>query len=247
MKKTAAGILTVLSLAVTLILPTNSTLAATETTPTGKEIAKRVVLDTEEIKHLKSEEKQELIEFAKTKAEKVQKKIKQKAEESSAPEEQSKALEKVWPTLSEDEKLAYQIGSIQVSTVESPTNTIQTNAMPINTLANSSNAFTSYVTGQNLWGNWLWRYFVSNSWTYDGVQIRSINPSETATIYWAGWNYKGTSVLYSGYAYNNFDYNRNVEGHFETTVIQTWDSGAARFDTRIRANGNWTANGWVIF
>ncbi|HDR6264793.1 hypothetical protein ACS2CL_20280 [Bacillus cereus group sp. BceL296] len=239
MKKTMGKVLLGTTLALTMILPANASFAAVDSVTHGKELSQKIVVQPEKIKSLQGKEKEDVIKFAKDKAENVQKKIEQKVGIADSIDEKNKALKEIWPTLSEDEKLAYQIGSIRVGTERAPKDLVKA-------LANSSNAFTDYVTGTNVWGNWLFRYWVSNSWTYDYAKIRSANPSETAKVYWAGWYYKGSSVLYSEYQYNQYDYIRNVEGRFESTLIQNWDNGAARFDTKIRANGDYSTNGWIV-
>lgn len=256
-----------------LAVPTASASAANQD-KIEKELAKEIVKDAKQWKNFDSTEKEKVKEFAKRDSEKVLKKIEKLAEKEiknkkiTSKEEKykkkDKALEQLWPTLSEDEQLAYLVYATPVE-IEFTEELIPDNAEesinleekeevsslkvldkvlsfigPIKAeAANRSNTFRSYATAKNVIGQTLFQYYTQNTWYYDGVKIHSIDPKEGFVPGAPGWSFDNKTVE-SWYEYNNFDYIRNIEAQFTFSIVANWQRAYIYLDTKVRANGAWS-------
>jgi hypothetical protein len=252
-KKLAFGLFGTL-FAFFLILISSNSVFASEKEQSPKELAE----DFLENKKLTEVEEQKLENYVVVNHDNVLKKIEKQANKKSSnmkklktlktndidPIKQSEALEEIWTDLSEDEQLAYTVYSTPVELVEEIEEIELPNSNRISTLAtptNKTNNFISTVTGTNIYGKSLFVYSTMNTWVYNGIKIISKSPSENAIIKSAGWKYMGKD-LETWSEYNNFDYYRNVDGHFEFRMVgMTYQTATVHFKTKIRANGNWSS------
>lgn len=243
-------------------LPVGSAFATNE--KTAKELATELVKEPTKWSSFSKEEREEIKEFA-IESKAIMKEIEKEAEKVAKEEDKAKVFEQEFNELNEEEQLSVMVYQtpVEIETIEEKLhndvlekqeekkepkfsfNGILNSVLsfietPKAYAANSSNYFRKTVRAKNMYGNWLWDFWTSNNWTYDGIEIRSIDPKEGYKIYSSGWSYTGKNVE-SWYNYGKFDYHRNVEGYFKLSIGYNWQYATAYHDTRVRANGDWRA------
>lgn len=258
------SLLLVLTLFVGLLPLGNS--ASANGVKSDKELANELVTNPKEWKNLSKQEKEAIKEYA-NQSKEIMKEIDKKAKKADKEEEKAKIFKEEFQQLNEEEKLSVLVYQTPVEIeeieevmhddiTEKPENRkVENNKFSFSSIfnsmvsfietpkahaANKTNYFRQTVRAKNVYGTKLWDFWTSNYWSYDGVKIRSIDPKEGKQIYSSGWSYTGKNVE-SWYNYAGFDYHRNVEGYFQLTIGSTWQKGTAYIDTRVRANGAWSA------